>query len=266
MAEENPVGRFASTIPFYEGAREPYGPAFFEKIARTLSLRSNDRLLDLGAGPGLLALGFAPYIGEVVGVDPEPMMIEAASAAAGRAGVSLRLICGRAEALPLDNGTFDIVTIGRALHWMEPDATRTELDRVLAPQGRIFICRAASVADGRNPWLSAYDEARRGWTEMSSADRYERDPRAFFAGTRFRRRPETIASETEQTIPIELLVMRVLSKSSSSSERLGAGVNQMRTAVLKALAPFARDGLIKEIVEARAEVFESDRSTLALRH
>lgn len=254
------MGRFVSTIPFYEGAREPYHAAFFKKVAGILGLSGRDRLLDLGAGPGLLAIGFAPFVGEVVGVDPEAAMIEAAGEAAKRSGVDLRLIRGRAEALPRDIGTFDVVTIGRALHWMKPDPTRAELNRVVTPPGRVLICRAASVADGRNPWLAAYDEARGIWTETAGADRYERDPNAFFAGTRFRCRDEVISSETEQTIPMELLVERVLSKSSSSTERLGTSVERMRTAVLNALAPFAHDGSIKEIVEARAEVFESDRS------
>lgn len=58
---------------------------------------------------------------------------------------------------------------------------------------------------------------------------------------------------------MELLVERVLSKSSSSTERLETRIEQMRAAVLNALAPFAHDGLIKEIVEARAEVFENVR-------
>ncbi|WP_041927308.1 class I SAM-dependent methyltransferase [Methylocystis sp. SC2] len=253
------MGRFASTIPFYEGAREPYGATFFETAARSLGLAGNDRLLDLGAGPGLLAIGFAPFVGEIIGVDPEPMMIEAARAAARREGVRLRLIRGRAEALPLAAGTFDIVTIGRALHWMKPDPTRAELERVVAPEGRILICRAASVDDGRNPWLSAYDKARRRWTETAGAERYQHDPCAFFSGARFRR-SRAIISETEQITPMELLVERVLSRSSSSKERLGVRVEQMRAAVLDALAPFARDGLLNEIVEARAEIFVRDRT------
>lgn len=258
------MGRFASTIRFYEGPREPCGAAFSEKVAGILGLSGNDRLLDLGAGPGLLAIGCAPFVGEVVGVDPEAAMIEAARAATERSGVDLRLIRSRAEALPLDIGSFNIVTIGRAHHWMKPDPTRAELNRVVAPNGRVPICRAASVADDRNPWLAAYDEARGSWTETGGAYLYERDPSAFFAGTRFRRRAEEISSETEQTIPMELLVERVLSKSSSSTERLGASVEQMCRAVLNALAPFAHDGSIKEIVGARAEVFESDRSPLVL--
>ena len=54
-------------------------------------------MLDLGTGPGLLALGFAPHVGRVVGVDVEPAMLEIAREAAVRAGHDLTLIESPAE-------------------------------------------------------------------------------------------------------------------------------------------------------------------------
>src|ERR1700712_6023925 len=50
------------------------------------------RLLDLGAGPGILAIGFAPYCRDVVGVDPEPGMVQASRAGATRASVAVRFV------------------------------------------------------------------------------------------------------------------------------------------------------------------------------
>ena len=44
--------------------------------------------------------------------------------------------------------------------------------------------------------------------------------------------------------------------STSSSERLGDEVPLMKSAMREELAPFAVDGMIEDIVEARAEVFE----------
>ena len=254
---KNIVGRFASTVAFYERARQPYGEAFFAEVARTLGFRGSQRLLDLGAGPGLLAIGFAAFVGEIVGVDPEPAMIEAARQAAERAGVALRLVVGRAESLPEDIGTFDVVTIGRALHWMDPDPTRAALGRVVAPNGRILVCRASSVADIRNPWLGPYEAVRDAWTQKAGKRHYGRDPAVFFAGTRFRH-DRTIRVEMEHMIALERLIDRVLSMSSSSPARLGDDVETMREAMAEALAPFARNGLVKEVVEARAEVFRSD--------
>ena len=114
------MGRFASTVAYYESARPPYGAAFFEAVALQMGLDGSERLLDVGAGPGILAIGFSPYCREVVGVDPEPGMVEAAREAAERAGVTVRFIEGRFEDVAARLGAFDIVSIGRAIHWLDP--------------------------------------------------------------------------------------------------------------------------------------------------
>ena len=63
------MGRFATTVPLYEKFRPPYPAEFFRAVSRRSGLRKEHRLIDLGTGPGLLALGFAPYVGRIVGVD-----------------------------------------------------------------------------------------------------------------------------------------------------------------------------------------------------
>jgi SAM-dependent methyltransferase len=245
------MGRFASTVAYYESARPPYGAAFFAEVASKLGLDRSRRLLDVGAGPGILAIGFAQYCGGVVGVDPEPAMVEAARVASKRAGVAVNFVEGRFEDVGPGLGAFDVVTIGRAAHWLEPEPTRAALDRVVAPRGRVLICHASSVKDGRNPWLETFNAVRDRWRD----DRPKRDHTAFFAGGRFV--PSgTISVEAAHAVPVERLADRVLSKSTSSPERLGDEVPAMREAVRKALAPFAADGFVMDIVEARAEVFE----------
>src|SRR3981189_3625290 len=115
------MGRFATTVPLYGELRPPYPAEFFRNVAQRLRLGNQHALIDLGTGPGLLALGFAPYVGRIVGVDPEPAMPEVAARAAARAGHDLALIESAAEALPREVASFDVVTIGRALHWMDCD-------------------------------------------------------------------------------------------------------------------------------------------------
>ena len=60
---------------------------------------------------------------------------------------------GRAEDLGADLGPFDLVTIGRALHWMEREPTLAALERILAPGGHILICGSSSGK--ANPWRAA---------------------------------------------------------------------------------------------------------------
>ena len=64
------MGRFETTAQTYAARREPYPQAFFAAVADALKLQGRETLIDLGTGPGLLALGFAPYVGRVYGVDP----------------------------------------------------------------------------------------------------------------------------------------------------------------------------------------------------
>jgi SAM-dependent methyltransferase len=245
------MGRFASTVAYYESARPPYGAAFFAGVALELGLDGSQRLLDVGAGPGILALGFARFCREVVGVDPEPGMVEAARTAAERAGVAVRFIEGRFEDVAASLGAFDIVTIGRAIHWLDPEPAQAALERALAPGGKVLVCGATSAKDGRNPWLETFNAVRDRW----KGDRPSRDHHTFFADGSFVR-TGTIRVEGTYAVPVERLVERVLSMSTSSSERLGDEVPVMMTAMREALAPFAPDEMIEDIVEARAEVFE----------
>lgn len=253
------MGRFASTASTYEHLRPPYPGEFFRSVAQKLGLSERCALIDLGTGPGLLALGFAPYVGRIVGVDPEPAMLQAARQAAARAGHELALIAGKAETLGPEIGTFDIVTIGRSLHWMDRDATLARLDGLVARDGAILICASFSVTDGRNPWLDGYNEIRRRWSpaklweEAGKGVRTHRDLPAFFRGSAFAP-TELVAVETSHTVSMQDLAQRTLTYSSSSPEALGDNVEAMLRDVESHLASFSRDGLIAETIVSTAQI------------
>jgi SAM-dependent methyltransferase len=249
-AARTDMGRFASTVAYYESARPPYGATFFAAAAEKLGLDRSQRLLDIGAGPGLLAIGFAPYCREVLGVDPEPAMVEAARAAAKRAGAAATFIEGRFEDVAASLGAFDIVTIGRAIHWLDPEPARAALDRAVAPGGRILLCGAWSVKDGRNAWLDAFNAVRNRW----KSERPMHDHNTFFTDGRFVPGAK-IRVEAAYAVPIERFADRLLSMSTSSPARLGDKVPAMRNDMRDGLAPFAMDGGIEDVVEAQAEVF-----------
>ena len=125
------MGRFATTVALYEELRPPYPAEFFRNVAQRLSLGKRQALIDLGTGPGLLALGFAPHVGRVVGVDPEPAMTAAARKAAVRASQALTLIESKAEDLAADIGSFDVVTIGRTFSSSSPGVLGDRTDAML---------------------------------------------------------------------------------------------------------------------------------------
>lgn len=247
------MGRFATTVPRYVQFRPPYPPEFFRTVAQKLGFSHQHALIDLGTGPGLLALGFLPYVGRIVGVDPEPAMLAEASGAAARAKRPFTLIESRAEALPSDVGQFDIVTIGRALHWMDRDAMAALLTRLVASDGMIAVCSSASASDGRNAWLDEYDEARRIWSGSGRSRRHDRELEVLCQTTRFGV-TEVITVESSHEISVSHLAQRVLTFSASAPEILGERAEPMLRDVEQRLKPFSRNGLLREIVVSRAQI------------
>jgi SAM-dependent methyltransferase len=248
------MGRFASTVEFYARYREPYPPKFFEKVAEQIGLHGDESLLDVGCGPGLLAIGFAPFVGRCTGLDPEPGMIAAAKAAAAEAGVTLPLIHGRIEEFPTTQ-TYDVITIGRALHWLKRSATLTVLERILAPDsGRILICRASSTETGETAWVKHYQEVRRAWASESDEKHYRIDGKEWFADSCFRALGETSVTERRQ-VTIADLIGRAQSRSNTSPEILGEGQARFEAEIAAALEPFVQDGVMVEHIVARASIF-----------
>ena len=94
---------FAGTAGYYERGRLPYAPGLADELADALKLDGRGRLLDVGCGPGTVALGLAHLFGDIVGVDPDGEMIAEARRAAATAGVrrsAQRWVQARAEDLP----------------------------------------------------------------------------------------------------------------------------------------------------------------------
>jgi SAM-dependent methyltransferase len=247
------MGRFATTVPLYAELRPPYPPEFFSTVAASLGFSRQAALIDLGTGPGLLALGFAPYVGRIVGVDPEPAMLAVARLAAERRSQNFTLIEGKAEALPDSVGRFDVVTIGRALHWMDRDAMAALLPRLVAPDGVIVVCSSSSAADGSNPWLDQYNEARRLWSGAGGGTRHREVLAAVLEGTRLKLVDE-IAVESSHEVSVSDLARRVLTFSTSSPAVLGDKAEAMLRDVDERLRPMSRDGVLTEIVRSIARV------------
>jgi SAM-dependent methyltransferase len=247
------MGRFASTVEFYARYREPYPPTFFKNIAEQIALSGNESLLDIGCGPGLLAIGFAPFVGRCVGIDPEAAMIAAAMVSAAKAGVDLSLIHARIEEFSMA-GAFDIVTIGRALHWLDRGTALPVLERITSNFARILICGASTVDTPASPWMKSYNDVRHSWAKDHEDKRDRLDGKMWFEGSSFRELETLSVTECSQ-VTIADLVGRALSKSYTSPEALGERRAVFEAQINAALEPFAQNGILQEQVVARASIF-----------
>ncbi|MGW0874584.1 class I SAM-dependent methyltransferase [Streptomyces sp. NPDC002740] len=130
---------FAGTAAHYRRGRLPYASGLADMLAGTLRLDGRGRLLDMGCGPGILALSLAHLFTEVVGVDPDREMIAEASRAAAAGGVAhkVRWVRARAEELPAGLGEFTVATFGQSFHWMDRERVAAITWGMLRPGGAL---------------------------------------------------------------------------------------------------------------------------------
>jgi SAM-dependent methyltransferase len=129
---------FAGAAGYYEQGRLPYAPGLADVIARSLALDGHGRLLDVGCGPGTVALRLAPLFDAVVGLDPDPEMLAQASRAAARLGVgNAAWVRRRAEDLPAGLGRFLVVTFAASFHWMDRPLVASAVATMLDPGGAV---------------------------------------------------------------------------------------------------------------------------------
>lgn len=95
--------------------------------------RPEDRALDVAGGPGALAAVLQPLVGSMTVLDTSARLLEFVPDGVARA-------LGRAEQLPFDDATFDLVSCVNSLHHIaRPPRALDEMARVLAPGGRIVL-------------------------------------------------------------------------------------------------------------------------------
>ncbi len=118
---------FRSTAPYYSRYRPAYPPELILRLAEGAALDREARVLDLGCGPGSLAIPLAEFAGHVVAVDAEPAMIEELSR---EAPANVTAVTGRAEAVDEQWGSFRLVTAGRAIHWFDAPFVLNTLSKI----------------------------------------------------------------------------------------------------------------------------------------
>src|SRR3982751_6226826 len=131
--------RFRSAAEHYRKGRPPYAEALFLRVAERIGWARDQAVLDLGCGPGQLALGFARLAGSVAAIDPEPEMLRIAAAEAAAAGSEIRLLEGSSYDLEPTLGRFHLAVIGRAFHWMDRTDTLQRLDGMVEAGGALAL-------------------------------------------------------------------------------------------------------------------------------
>jgi SAM-dependent methyltransferase len=151
---------FGSVAADYAALR----PGYPAEAVRFLLGERPLRVLDLGAGTGLLTDELVAAGHEAVAVDPSAPMLEQLRDRLPRVETAQ----GGAERIPLPDDSVDAVVAGQAAHWFDPVPAAAELRRVLRPGGVVGL--VWNTRDERVPWVHALGNLLAGEDRDSEAD------------------------------------------------------------------------------------------------
>jgi SAM-dependent methyltransferase len=227
----------------YREYLEPYLEPFFRRVAEVIPLTGREDLLDLGCGSGELALGFAPFVRTLTGLDLEQPMLEETAKNARAMGREIRLVHSDVEQAPTDLGQFHLITIGRAHWFMHTAACLARLERWLMTGGRIVLCRP--VPD-QAEWHRAYLAVRNKWNKGPHRELMKLSLDRFFQGTDFVLEKH-VSVRGQGKLELEHLIFRALGVPATTPATLGPEETERMVAALRAaLAPYFRNGPIME--------------------
>jgi SAM-dependent methyltransferase len=246
-------GRFSSTVPFYVEGRLDYPLRLISNVARWLGIAPPARVLDLGCGPGFLAISFAKLGCAVTGLDPNREMLEAAAQLAARERIACEFREGSSYDLSPALGRCKLVTMGRSFHWMDRPATLVALDGMIEADGAIALFNDRHLRCRENRWVDALEEIRQAFdgreefSQLQKAGDVERHEIVLLASPFSRL--ESMGITERRSLSLEGAITRALSFSGSSPQRLGERRPAFEAALREALTPYAEGGRLSEVVE-----------------
>ena len=247
--------RFAAAAKYYLAGRPAYAQGLISRIVKDLRLGAKDAVMDLGCGPGQLALHFAPFVRSVLAVDPSAEMLEVARHATPGAD-NVHFKSGSSFDIGPELGTFKLVTIGRAFHWMDRSDTLQRLDAMVERDGAVVLFSDSHPKHRDNAWVEPYQriiddhaagdiqrETRRSADWPSNEEILLASPFA---------RLERISVIEKRTVPAERLVERALSISAINEAGLGSKMNNLINDIRDLSSRFSLGGIVSEVIETSA--------------
>jgi SAM-dependent methyltransferase len=249
--------RFQTTVPYYARYRLGYPDALIARIIEIVGLKPSNPVLDLGCGPGLVAIPLAQAGLKVTAVDPEPNMVEAAREAAREVGVSIDVRQGSSFDLPAGIGPFGMVTMGRSFHWMDRETTLKILDKLILPKGAIALLHDGHPRTAENRWRKVVTDLSDEYGRAGSPHIQERSKETYRTHESFLLRSpfnrlESVGVFVERHLTADDIVGLAFSLSSTAPHKLGDRMEKFERELRAALATLSPDGNFTEIAEMQA--------------
>ena len=132
LHQMSPQERFSNRAEDYAKYRPSYPSQAIDCILEELGESNRLIAADIGAGTGIASRLLADRGVEIIAIEPNAAMREAAEPHS-----LVQFKDGNAENTKLEDDSVDLITCFQAFHWFNPEPTLKEFARILKPKGRL---------------------------------------------------------------------------------------------------------------------------------
>lgn len=186
--------RFSSKASVYAQYRWEFSSAAIESIFSITRLSHDAVVADIGAGTGKLSRYFLNRTSRLYAVEPDPIMAQLAAQEFNHFPRYFQ-VRATAEATALPAAMVDLIVVGRAIHWFNPERARAEFLRISRPGGWLAILQVPCTDEQLEQASRAIRTSENGWEISEDKSRREKVPYdAYFGHANYvsQRFPETV--------------------------------------------------------------------------
>ena len=226
--------RFSNRAADYVVGRPSYPAAALDALFDGLGDPGDVLAADLGAGTGISSRLLAERGAQVLAVEPNAAMREAAEP-----HPRVEWIAGTAEWTGLGEASIDLVTAFQAFHWFDQAKALREMVRILRPGGRAAVIY--NERDESDPFTAAYGDLVRAY-QTDETERRRADGLAAFAAFEGWHTTQRVDVPNEHPLDLDGVLARA--RSTSYLPKTGAQADELHDALRALVARHARDGRV----------------------
>jgi SAM-dependent methyltransferase len=228
------TGRFTDRAGDYVSGRPSYPPEAIDALLDGLGDPADVVVADLGAGTGISSRLLAERGAQVLAVEPNAAMREAAEP-----HPRVEWVAASAERTGLSEASADLVTAFQAFHWFDQRAALDETVRILRPGGRAAVIY--NERDERDPFTAAYGDLVRTY-QTDETERRRADGLAIFAAFEAWKEKRRVEVRNDHHLDLDGVLARA--RSTSYLPKDGPAAEALHAAIRELVERFGEGGRV----------------------
>ncbi len=140
---------YTNKAVIYAQSRPDYAPEAFTAFQEVVKLPPQSVVLDVGSGTGMLTRHMLDHYETIYALEPTTEMRLIAEGDLNN-HPGFHSLDGKAEDIPLPDHSVDLIAVGQAIHWFQPEMTLSEFQRIAKSETWLLLANIKSMDEALN--------------------------------------------------------------------------------------------------------------------